>query len=295
MSAFDIDAFLDPKSFPDQLPMGADRANEYAALSVAGTRRVLGQVPPPERLHYGEDGQQVFDIYRPAGSEGQVLPAVIFLHGGGWTAGYPYWSGFMAPGAHAFGAAFLAPSYRLAPRRKFPSHLEDVLSMLAWVRANAQRLGIDPDRIVLGGHSAGGHLTALTTLRMDLFPKFGLPARPFRMAFVVSGSMTLRFAVRPPGSVEQRVYEHFFEKEEDDLVASPLSYVAAGSAPFHIMVGENDPDRIKNSTQELADKLTAVGTEVSRRVLPGHDHFDTHLNLADPQHFWWKDVAAALK
>jgi arylformamidase len=291
----DFGKFLDCSAFPEQIPLTNPRANEYVGRAVAATRDALAFLPSPKRMRYGPDPQQVIDVYHPGAARHSPSPAVIFLHGGGWTAGYPFWCGFMAPAAHSFGAALIAPSYGLAPRRKFPKHLEDVLHMLGWVHANATSLGIDKGRIVLGGHSAGGHLAALASLRSDLFHQYGLPASPFRKTFVVSGSMTLRSESRSAGSVEERIYKYFLERPEDDIQASPLHLLQPRSAPIHMLVADGDVERIKRSTQEMHDKLQALGTETSRRVLADHDHYDTHLMLADSNHFWWADIRAALQ
>ncbi|MGQ4599056.1 alpha/beta fold hydrolase [Nocardia sp. R6R-6] len=291
--SFDIASFLDPRVFPEQMVLSNPRANEYVQLAVAATREALDHVPAPQRRQYGADPQQVIDVY-DVEPGGRGRPAVIFMHGGGWTVGYSYWCGFMAPAAHALGAVFLAPSYGLAPRRKYPSHLEDVLEMLGWVHANADLLGIDRDRIVLAGHSAGGHLAALAALREDLYAAYDLPPRPIRAAYSVSGSMTVCAESRPAGSVAERIYKYFLEQPEDDVQASPVHQVHPGSAPIHLLLAEGDIERIQQSTQEMYEKLQAVGTETSRLVLAGHDHYDAHLVLADPRHFWWADVAAAL-
>ncbi|MGQ4615617.1 alpha/beta hydrolase fold domain-containing protein [Nocardia sp. R7R-8] len=291
--SFDATAFLDPAAFPEQIAIGNPRAKEYVELAVAATRRALDVVPAPSRKQYGPDPQQVIDVYDPEPG-GRGRPAIIFMHGGGWTVGYSYWCGFMAPAAHTLNAVFLAPSYGLAPRRKYPSHLEDALEMLGWVHSHAELLGIDRDRIILAGHSAGGHLAALAALRKDLYKKHGLPAEPFRGAYSVSGSMTVCADTRPEGSVAERIYKYFLEQPDDDVQASPVYQIQTGSVPIHMVLAEGDIERIQNSTQEMYEKLRAVGTETSRRVLAGHDHYDTHLALADPGHFWWADVEAAL-
>ena len=64
------------------------------------------------------------------------------------------------PGSVRRGGILVAPTYRLAPKQKFPRQLEDVAAAIAWVFRNAAQFGIDRDRLVIGGHSAGGHLAA---------------------------------------------------------------------------------------------------------------------------------------
>src|SRR6478735_7296234 len=107
------------------------------------------------------------DLYLPKGLD--KAPLVIAAHGGGWQAGAPityrHWGTFLAKN----GFAVFAISYRLSKpgTKTFPGAVYDVKAAVQFARANAARLGIDPDRIGLRGDSAGGHLTALVALAGD--------------------------------------------------------------------------------------------------------------------------------
>lgn len=107
------------------------------------------------------------DLYLPKGVD--KAPVVIAAHGGGWQAGgpvtYRHWGTFFAK----HGYAVFAISYRLSKpgAKTFPGAVYDVKAAVQFVRANAARFGIDPDRIGLMGDSAGGHLTALVALAGD--------------------------------------------------------------------------------------------------------------------------------
>ncbi|EIE99994.1 alpha/beta hydrolase [Saccharomonospora glauca] len=101
-------------------------------------------------------------IYRPQRSHG----AVVWLHGGGWVMGdldsdAPF-AGRLAEGS---GAVVIAVDYRLAPEHPFPAALDDVYAVLVWAAEHATELGIEPDRIAVGGHSAGANLAAAVALR----------------------------------------------------------------------------------------------------------------------------------
>jgi acetyl esterase/lipase len=101
-------------------------------------------------------------IYRPRQAQG----AIIWLHGGGWVMGdldteHP-WAARMAEGA---GAVVISVGYRLAPENPFPAALDDCYAVLVWAAKNAAELGIDPERIAVGGHSAGGGIAAGMALR----------------------------------------------------------------------------------------------------------------------------------
>ncbi|MCG6498787.1 alpha/beta hydrolase [Kitasatospora sp. A2-31] len=101
-------------------------------------------------------------IYRPYGAQG----AVVWLHGGSWAMGdlnteHP-WAARLAAAA---GVAMISVGYRLAPEHPFPAAFDDAYAALAWTAEHAAELGIDPERIAVGGHSAGGTLAAGLALR----------------------------------------------------------------------------------------------------------------------------------
>lgn len=101
-------------------------------------------------------------IYRPHQAQG----AIVWLHGGGWVMGdleteHP-WAARVAEGS---GAVVISVGYRLAPEHPFPAALDDVYAVLTWAAENAAELGIDAERIAVGGHSAGAGIAAGAALR----------------------------------------------------------------------------------------------------------------------------------
>ncbi|MFE2141055.1 alpha/beta hydrolase [Streptomyces sp. NPDC059456] len=102
---------------------------------------------------------------RPSGLAGP-LPLLYYLHGGGMVMGNA-WSvlpGILREWAHPLNLAVLSVEYRLAPRARYPEPLEDCYAGLVWAAAHAAELGIDADRVVIGGKSAGGGLAAALAL-----------------------------------------------------------------------------------------------------------------------------------
>ncbi len=103
-------------------------------------------------------------IFRPGAGEA-LLPALVYLHGGGWThGGGALYEPVLCQLANALGHVVVAVEYRLAPEHPFPAALEDSWNALDWVAANAASLGVDKDRIAIGGDGAGGNLAAVTAL-----------------------------------------------------------------------------------------------------------------------------------
>jgi len=123
-------------------------------------------IPLPEdvtecrNISYGPHGQwNLLDVYYPAGTS-KPLPTIVSIHGGGYVYGskeiYRRYGMDMAKR----GFAFVNFNYRLAPKWKFPAPLADTNAVLQWVRANARRYHLDPERIILVGDSAGAQLAS---------------------------------------------------------------------------------------------------------------------------------------
>ena len=130
---------------------------------------VLGGGPAPvgeiiDRTIAGPSGRMRVRLYRPASSVEKLLPAILYYHGGGWVIGslegYDLPSRFFCART---GCAVVAVDYRLAPEHKFPAAVDDAVASFHWLAEHAVELGIDPDRIVVAGDSAGGTLATVVS------------------------------------------------------------------------------------------------------------------------------------
>lgn len=140
-----------------QLPVAAARAEFEKMVPIADLPpRPLLQVS--DREIAGPGGPLTLRTYRPCPG---TVPALVFAHGGGFVLGsLSSHDRPLRELAHLSGCVIIAIDYRLAPEHPFPAALEDARAALSWVQSNATLLGVDPDRIALGGDSAGGNLTA---------------------------------------------------------------------------------------------------------------------------------------
>jgi acetyl esterase/lipase len=103
-------------------------------------------------------------VYAPEGQDGP-LPGLFYIHGGGFVMGnVEMFDGDATRIAAEVGAVVVSVEYRLAPEHPFPAGLDDCYTALTWTAASAADLGIDPDRLAVGGESAGGGLAAAVTL-----------------------------------------------------------------------------------------------------------------------------------
>jgi acetyl esterase/lipase/type 1 glutamine amidotransferase len=201
---------------------------------------------------YGPHELQRLDIYRPKGVSGP-LPTVVWIHGGGWTAEDKRTG---SNGIHALAPAlvdkgFIAVScnYRLVPAHRHPAQVDDVQRVIRWLRANADRYGIDPDRIGAAGISAGGHLSAMLAVRDtratpgDELDKF---SSRVQTAICINGPTDLR-GNRPElvtpiitGAVNNLVGGDGPAAAEARSDASPLVFVDGKAAPVLFIVGVED-------------------------------------------------------
>ena len=151
-------------------------------------RMVKKQVPESisveERHLPTRDGEAKFrvKIYRPASASGD-LPAMLYIHGGGYVTGNPdVFDGMLGKFIERRPCVVVAPAYRNALVKPYPAALDDCYDTLLWMRDNAAELGIDASKFMIAGHSAGGGLTAAVTLKArdtkDVKIAFQMPFYP---------------------------------------------------------------------------------------------------------------------
>ncbi|MEM6804993.1 MAG: alpha/beta hydrolase [Bacteroidota bacterium] len=121
-------------------------------------------------------------VFRPEGNT-KVLPAMLYLHGGGYMMGIPEMANvFYADILKRRDVAIFAPDYRLSQKDPFPAGFNDCYDTLLWMRDHAEELNIDPNNFIIAGHSAGGGMTAAVTLKardtQDVDIAFQMPIYP---------------------------------------------------------------------------------------------------------------------
>jgi len=144
------------------LPIEAARARDVkAATTTAGSLEPVAHVS--DFVIPGEAGDLAARVYRVA--DGAKLPALVYFFGGGWSLGTLDTSDAVCRMiTNRARCASIAVSYRLAPEHKFPAAVSDCYRGLSWVAAHGDELGIDKDRIAVGGDSSGGNLAAAVAL-----------------------------------------------------------------------------------------------------------------------------------
>lgn len=221
----------------------------------------------------------VLHITRPAAIPDKPMPVVIWVHGGGWSraVSQPHPNRFLAE--HGFFT--VSVSYRLTPQHPFPAQIHDVKAAVRWLRANAERYHIDPDRIGVWGHSAGGQLAVLLGTSGDLPELEGeLPPVGYstRVHAVVNLAGVIDFL--HPTDLQWQEYERIRlfggpQSEHMDLVrlAMPTEFLDKGDPPVLSIHGTADKNVPLHHSQFLHEKLTAAGIESALEIQQGVDHW----------------------
>jgi len=262
-------------------------------LSPADAREVLRKVQtieaatPNAEIMAGEiDSGVAIRVVRPEGAEGG-LPAVLYIHGGGWVLG-----GFdthlrlvheLAIGA---GVAVVFVDYTPSPEARFPTAIEQCYAVLQWIGERGAEAGLDPAKIVIAGDSVGGNMSAAVTL---LAKRRGGPRLRGQLLFYpvtdagMSSGSYAQFAEGPwlTKAAMQWFWDQYLPETEKrgDPLASPLQADAdelRGLPPALVITGENDV--LRDEGEAYAGKLAQAGVHVTAVRYLGTIHDFVMLN-----------------
>lgn len=232
---------------------------------------------------YGDDPYQGIVLHLPAQPNGTIF---AFVHGGGWTSGYREHMNFMAPSFNDAGVIFASVGYRLAPQHLFPTGAEDVAAGVKWLRDHAGEWGGDPARVFIGGHSAGGHYTALLAVDEDLRSRTGLTSTDIRGCLPISGV----YDFLPGNGMSMR--PRFLGPEENDRPASPIHHITRAPPPFLLAHGSRDFPHLIGQAEQMEAALREAGGDVGRIVLDDRDHFSASYAGGEPEGPWVRHALA---
>jgi acetyl esterase/lipase len=215
-----------------------------------------------------ESGPLKADIFQPTG-EGP-FPGVLCVHGGAWISGNKAQLSTIARRLAAEGYTAVSINYRLAPRHKFPAQIADCREALQWMRKNAGKYKIDPERIAAWGYSAGGHLVTLLGVGGN-----GLKA-------VVAGGAPCDFRQTPLDSPVLAFWLGGTRREVPEAYqsASPAAFVSADDPPTLFYHGQHDRLVKTDQPTAMAAELKRVGVPARLYLVPDAGHVEAFLKRA---------------
>ena len=249
-------------------PNAIEVINRYAADSEA-VRRRLGE---PETHPYGEGRAATLDLFR---AHRPHAPIHVFIHGGAWRMLGKRDSAFAAETFVRAGAHFVALGFELLPVATLDEMVEQVRSAIAWIFRNADRLGGDPKRLFISGHSSGAHLAG-TVATTDWQAQFRLPQDVVRGALCISGTYDLE----PVRRSARNTYVQLDAGMVDRL--SPARHVDNIACPVVVGTGEHESDEFKRQARDFAALIERRGVPVRLIEGAGLNHFEIINTLASP-------------
>lgn len=257
-----------------------------ASLVLASTLHAAPPIPASvtweEGIEYSNPDEQhlKLNMARPKNGEGP-FPAVICIHGGGFRAGTR--EGYDALCVRLAERGFVAATvtYRLAPKYQFPAAVHDTKAAVRWLRANAKKYNVNPDRIGVTGGSAGGHLAQFLGVTAHV-PQFegtgGNPEQSSSVTCVVNVYGPSDFTKSYGKSVDAHevlplwLGGNLETKRDLHIQASPLYWVTPDAAPTLCIHGTEDKYVAHEQAVWIVDKMKAVTVKAELLTLEGAGH-----------------------
>ena len=238
-------------------------------------------------VHYGPEERHRLDVWRMSTTP-KGAPVVFYIHGGSWAYGDKREQG--RPMLHEFvrrGWIAVVINYRLAPKHPLPAQIEDATRALWWIKRTIRSYGGDPDRVVVSGGSAGGHLAALVALASD-DPSWRPVDAPLDLDWSVRGAMPFYGVLEMTGDdtiwhrlggglrwlLERHVIQRPYAEDQEFYEAvSPYHRIHPSAPPFLVVQGGNDTLVDVNVARHFVEKLRATSAAPTYYVeLPFTQH-----------------------
>jgi arylformamidase len=242
----------------------------YVELSHAAVQTLRPQLD----LRYGPGPKETLDLFLPPAKPRGTF---VFFHGGYWRAFDKADFSFVATPLVEQGIAVAVVNYDLCPAVTIATIVDESRRAMLWLVREGSRHGAALDRVVVGGHSAGGHLVAM--LFATDWERFGVPRAPFAGGVTLSGVHDLEPLVLSTMNADLRL-----DAAEARRV-SPVSYQPKTDAPLFIAVGADETTEFVRQSELIFDgwpQNRPAGMTAPLRI-PGRHHFNAVLDHADPQ------------
>ena len=280
--AFETQAQIDAQYNPSLLLAPGDSPGPHYAAQAEAAR---ANIPCSLNVPYGPTRAETLDIFPAAQAN---APVFIFIHGGYWRAFSSKDFSGVALGLNQRGITTVVVDYALCPFVTIDEITRQVRAASAWVLRNIAQFGGDPARVSVGGHSAGGHLTAMC-LQTEWARDYGLPQDPFAAAIAFSGLFDLaplRYSYLQP-----------MIQLDDGVIArnSPAFAVRACATPLWITWGSAESSEFARQSQIYNDAWYAAGNTALLQAQPGANHFTVIHGLEQPDSAVCNWLAQTLK
>lgn len=222
-------------------------------------------------VQYGPTIDETLDVFYPSKNDksSELRPAVFFIHGGYWKATTSKEWSYVARGLAKLGVVTAVENYSLCPKVSVAEIIRQHRSAFSYFWHNAESLGVDRNKIMIAGHSVGGHGVA-HLLSSDWHGEYGMPRTPYTAAIAVSGL----FDVRPiPHTLANPILKI---TPEDAISLTPVLTENHGKVPLLITVGTDETEEFIRQSKDFASACEENNWSVDQKTLDRN-----HFNILD--------------
>jgi acetyl esterase/lipase len=225
---------------------------------------------------YGEGQRRTLDVYQPVGAA--AAPVIVFFYGGSWQDGAKEIYKFVAVALARRGYVTVVPDYRVYPEVRYPGFVEDGALAVRWVKDNAARLGGDPAKLFIMGHSAGAYIAAMLAIDGRWLQQVSLaPDRDIAGLIGISGPYDFL-------PLRDETLKVIFGGANQPAT-QPIAHVTSGLPPALLVAGKNDDTVDPGNAGRLAARLHASGDEATVLTYPWVGHLSIIGAFAWPLRF----------
>ncbi len=233
----------------------------------------------------GRVHDQKLNVFSPRGNTG-LSEVFLFIHGGIWNSGKRDLYSFIGNGFANKGVVAVIINYPLSPQANYDDMARAVASSIKWVRDNIRLYGGDPEKIYIGGHSAGGHLAALIAVQDKYFSELGMK-NPVRGAILIDAAGVDMYDYLKGNSFPENhtYYKTFTHDQSEWKKGSPIYQLHKDMPPMMVYVGGKTIPFIAEGNDKFIKALKNQGDEPEYHVLKKKKHvamITQFFNLSNP-------------
>jgi arylformamidase len=274
----ELDAAYDQAAYAPNQPQLQERR-------VAGSELARRRLGTPERFAYGDSEIERLDVFRASQAK---APIFVFIHGGAWRNGIAKDHAYAAEMFHGAGIAYVVPDFVLvqdAGGSLLPM-ADQVRRAIAWCWKNAKRIGGDPERLYIGGHSSGAHLAGCALIAD--WAEYGVPSDLVRGATLCSGMYDLV----PVRLSKRSEYVKFTDAMVEAL--SAIRHIDKIRTPLTLCYGTCETPEFQRQSRDFAAACETAGKPVRLVVGQALNHFEIGETFANPYGVVGREILAQM-
>jgi acetyl esterase/lipase len=235
-----------------------------------GVSRVGSAIP------FAPGPRGMLDVWAPDSAAAKPRPVLIFFYGGGWNSGRRRDYGFVAKAYAARGFVVVMPDYRIGPEFRFPAFNQDGAAAIKWTRDTIAAYGGDPNRIVLGGHSAGAYIAVMLALDPYYLRDIGVDPHIVRAVAGLAGPYDFYPWDSPLSIAAMSAWP-------DPQATQPIHFARVDAPPLWLAAGTADTVVKARNARNLAAREAVLGNRMTvLREYPGLSHNDLIMAVSKP-------------